>query len=324
MSRLRIFVDLAMPSDALAALRERAADHELIFPSKPITSVLAKADPDPAFATVDVAFGQPDLESIAQARCLRWIHVSSSGITRYDTPEFRAAMASRSIAVSNSAQVYQEDCALHVLSFMLAHARQIPRGLTSQVANGSPEWIQLRESCHGLWGDTAVILGFGTIGTRLAELLSPLGMRVLAFRRKPKGDEPVSVISEEELPAALASADHIINILPESAATQHFFDAARFSMLKRGAIFYNIGRGATVDQTALADALRSHRLGAAWLDVTEPEPLPAGHRLRLEPNCFITPHIAGGHREEAKSLVRHFLANLTRFTAGEPLLDRVM
>ena len=324
MSRLRIYVDLAMPSDALSVLRDGAAGHELIFPAKPIRSVLAKAELDPAFATVDVAFGQPDLQSIAQAEKLRWIHVSSSGITRYDTAEFRAIMASRGVSVSNSATVYQEGCALHLLSFLLAQARNIPRGLASHAANGSAEWIHLRETCRVLQGETAVILGYGAIGKRLAELLAPLNMRVTAYRRTPRGDEGIPVITDDALTSTLAEADHVINILPESASTRRFFDSARFGGLKRGAIFYNIGRGATVDQAALAEALASGQVGAAWLDVTEPEPLPADHPLRKEKNCFITPHIAGGHHDETKSLVRHFLANLARFTQDEPLLDRVM
>ena len=324
MSRLRIFVDLALPPDALAVLRAGAAGHELIFPEKPVTSVLAKADADPQFGRADVAFGQPDLQAIAQSTQLRWIHVSSSGITRYDTPEFRAQMSARGIAVSNSARVYNEGCAAHTLSFMLAQARQIPAGLASRAPNGSPEWIGLRESCGTLRGETALIFGFGAIGARLAELLAPFGMRVLAYRRQARGDEGVPVITAEDLPKALSEADHVINILPESAATRRFFDAARFSALKSGAIFYNIGRGATVDQDALAEALQAGRPAAAWLDVTEPEPLPADHPLRAARNCFITPHIAGGHRDEAKSLTRHFLENLQRFTRGEALIDRVM
>ena len=94
--------------------------------------------------------------------------------------------------------------------------------------------------------------------------------------------------------------------------------------VKPGAIFYNIGRGTTVNQDDLLDALRSGRLKAVWLDVTEPEPLPDEHPLRAEPNCFITPHVAGGHVDETKSLVRHFLGNFERFIRDEPLLDRVM
>jgi phosphoglycerate dehydrogenase-like enzyme len=94
--------------------------------------------------------------------------------------------------------------------------------------------------------------------------------------------------------------------------------------MKPGAIFYNIGRGATVDQAALSDALHSGRLSAAWLDVTDPEPLPEDHPLLATPNCFITPHTAGGHVDEGRSIVKHFLENLGRFTRGEPLIDRVM
>jgi phosphoglycerate dehydrogenase-like enzyme len=119
-------------------------------------------------------------------------------------------------------------------------------------------------------------------------------------------------------------ADHIINILPDNQESRHFFDATRFAKLKPGAVFYNIGRGTTVDQNALLNALQSGRLRAAWLDVTDPEPLPDGHPLLTAPNCHITPHIAGGHTDETKTLVRHFLKNFERFIRGESLIDRVM
>jgi phosphoglycerate dehydrogenase-like enzyme len=94
--------------------------------------------------------------------------------------------------------------------------------------------------------------------------------------------------------------------------------------MKPGAIFYNIGRGTTVDQAALAEALGSGRLSAAYLDVTDPEPLPPEHPLWTTPNCVITPHTAGGHSDEWDRLVDHFLANLRRHEAAEPLLDRVI
>ena len=94
--------------------------------------------------------------------------------------------------------------------------------------------------------------------------------------------------------------------------------------MKPGAVFYNIGRGTTVDQDALGEALRSGRLRAAYLDVTDPEPLPPEHPLWTTPNCVITPHTAGGHDNEWTRLVQHFLANLRRHEAGQPLLDRVI
>jgi phosphoglycerate dehydrogenase-like enzyme len=94
--------------------------------------------------------------------------------------------------------------------------------------------------------------------------------------------------------------------------------------MRKGAIFYNIGRGNTVDQAALLTALQGGHLGAALLDVTEPEPLPPDHPLWSLPNCVITPHMAGGHSSEQERLVDHFLENLRRFERGEPLHDRVV
>lgn len=313
-----------MPSDALEMLQAGTAGHELVFPQTPAASVLAPPEPDPRFATVDVAFGQPDPEVIERAGQLKWIHVSSSGITRYDNPGFRARMAERKIPVTNSAGVYDEACAAHALSFLLAQARRLPVSLRTRTANGTEVWTDLRCSTSTLRGETALILGFGAIGKRLAELLRPFDMKIIAHRRRARGDEGVAVITGEQLAGTLAETDHVVNILPDSAETRHFFDRARFASIKRGAAFYNIGRGTTVDQNALQEALRSGQISAAWLDVTEPEPLPDEHPLWAEPNCYITPHIAGGHAGEARTLVRHFLRNLAHFVRGEPLLDRVM
>lgn len=324
MEPLRIYVDLTLPPDARDLLRAGTVGHELVFPAKPTTSVLSKGEPDPQFATVDVAFGQPDTTAIAAAPKLRWVHVSSAGITRYDTPEFRAHATGRGLPVSNSSGVYDEPCAVHALSFMLAQARKLPHGLRTRVSNAAPEWQALRDASSTLRDETVLLLGYGAIARRLAELLRPFGAKLVACRRQPRGNEGMPVVTEAGLPMALAAADHVVNILPESPETRRFFDAARFAQLKPGAVFYNLGRGATVDQDALVGALRSGQVGAAWLDVTDPEPLPDSHPLWAEPNCFITPHVAGGHTGEACSLVRHFLTNLERFTRGEALADRVM
>ena len=324
MNKLRIYVDFATTPEVWEMLRAGTAGHELVVPANPVTSVLAKAEWDPQFATVDVAFGQPAVASVAQVPGLQWLHVSSSGITRYDNPAFRALAADRRLVVTNSAGVYHEACAVHVLGFLLAQARQLPLALRTRVANGTPAWHQLRADCIPLRGQTVLILGFGAIGRQLAALLAPFGVKILACRRQARGDEGVPVISPEQLPVALAAADHVVNILPDSDGTRHFFNAARFAGFRPGATFYNIGRGTTVDQAALLAALRQGQVGAAWLDVTDPEPLPAEHPLWREPNCHITPHIAGGHAGETKTLVRHFLENFRRFVRQEPLLDRVM
>ena len=325
MEKLRIFADFAMSPDVLEMLKDGTKGHELVFPARPAASVLSKSECDPQFATADVAFGQPDTRAISEARRLKWIHVSSSGITRYDTPEFRALAAQRGMVVSNSASVYNEACAVHALSFMLAQARRLPLALKTRAAGGTAPWHAVRAACRTLRGETVLIVGYGAIGKRLVELLRPFDMKIIAYRRKARGDEGVPVITEAQLANTLANGvDHIVDILPDSVETRHFFNAARFATIKPGAIFYNIGRGTTVDQDALLEALHSGRIAAAWLDVTEPEPLPDDHPLWTEPNCFITPHVAGGHADEAKTLVRHFLKNLDRFVRGEPLLDRVM
>ena len=324
MNRLRIFADIELPPDALELLRAGTAGHELIFPKTPATSILAVAEPDAQFDTADVAFGQPDPRAVAGAGRLRWIHVMSAGISRYDNPEFRALVARRKIMVTNSSSVFDEPCAVHVLSFMLAQARKLPRALKTRAANGSSDWRALRAASSMLRGETVLIVGYGAIGKRLAELLQPFATKIIGCRRQPRGDEAVPMIAINQLTAALGGADHIVNFLPASVETFHFFNHARLAAVKPGAIFYNIGRGTTVDQDALLADLRSAHLGAAWLDVTEPEPLPNGHPLWAQPNCFIAPHTAGGHADEFKMLVRHFLENFELFLRGEPLRDRVM
>jgi phosphoglycerate dehydrogenase-like enzyme len=208
---------------------------------------------------------------------------------------------------------------------MYAQGRQLPQAFAEQ--KGARGWPQksMRGDCRLLRGQSAVIFGLGSIARRLIELLSPLGMDLTVMRRKVTGDEPVRALPWDGAQAAqaLGTADHVLNILPAAPGTDLFFNAARLGAMKPDAIFYNIGRGTTVDQPALIAALTAGKLGAAYLDVTTPEPLPPEHPLWGTPNCFITPHTAGGHHDESERLVRHFLDNLARFTSGQALLDRV-
>lgn len=324
MKPLAVFCDPLLREPAIALLRAGTAGHNLLFPGKPASSVLGQAEPDPAFARADVAFGQPHLDSIRSAPHLKWLQISSAGFTRYDTPGFRRYVSERGILVTNSSEVYARACAEHAFSFLLAHARMLPQALASRAPNGSPEWLGLRAAARSLHGRNVVILGYGVIATHLVKLLAPFEMNITAMRRQPRGDEGLPVVTAKDLPAALAEADHVIDILPDNAGSRGFVNDELLAAMKPGAVFHNIGRGTTVDQDALLRALRSRRLAAAWLDVTEPEPLPADHPLRTEPNCFITPHIAGGHHAEDETLVRHFVANFHRFLKGEPLADRVM
>jgi phosphoglycerate dehydrogenase-like enzyme len=287
---------------------------------------LADEHPD-GLAGAEVAFGQPDPDVILSSKRLRWVHLTSAGYTRYDRDDLRDALPARGATLTNSSHVYDEPCAQHALAMMLSLARQLPQCHDDQRDGHAWRTAPRREAAFLLNGQTTLFLGYGAIGRRLAQLLSPFGMRLIAVRRKPTGteaDEGVEAMTEAELERVLPLADHVVNILPESPSTQGYMDAARFDRMKPGAIFYNIGRGATVDQEALFAALESGRLGYAYLDVTSPEPLPADHPLWSAPNCFITPHSAGGHGGEELRLVEHFLSNLNAFQEGRPLQDKVI
>lgn len=324
MQTLKIFSDSPLSDSAETLLKEGVAPHEVIFATKTSVSVLSQADLDSKFATADIAFGQPDVASVLRSTRLRWIHLTSAGYTRYDDAEFRAAVKARGLPVTNSSGVYAEPCAEHVFAFMLAHARKLPLALKTNCPHGTDEWNKVRQGGVPLFKQKVVILGFGAIASRLMEMLRPFQMQIVALRRRPKGDEGIPIVTPEQLLQALADADHVINVLPDNAESVHFVNAERLAAMKPGAVFYNVGRGKTVDQNALLAALQSGRLEAAWLDVTDPEPLPPDHPLLTVPNCFITPHTAGGHRNESKSLVRHFLDNLRRFLDNAPLRDRIM
>jgi len=209
-----------------------------------------------------------------------------------------------------------------VLAMMLALGRQLPQSLHDQSTDHSWHYAERRYDSRLLTGQTVLLLGFGAIGRRLADLLAPFGVKLLAVRRQVRSERAVRIVSPENVSAALAEADHVVNILPENEATRNFVNARRLACCKPGARFYNVGRGTTVDQSALLDALQSGRLGYAYLDVTDPEPLPPEHPLWTAPRCYITPHTAGGRHDQDDALVAHFLKNLAAFEAGGELADR--
>ncbi len=312
---LTIWSNAPFPAALTADVRRALQPHRLVEqPKDAATTLLGEAD---------VAVGQPDPQEVIESSRLRWVHLTAAGYTPYDNAAVRQALAWRGGVLTNSSSVYDDPCAQHVLAMMMALARQLPQAWADQ--NGPRNWPQmpLRGTARLLNGQTAVLFGFGAIGRRLAELLSPLRMNVIGVRRSATAPEPIPVVSPDAADEWLSRADHVVNVLPGAAGTDRFFNAQRIEAIKPGAIFYNIGRGSTVDQAALLSALRSGRLAAAYLDVTDPEPLPADHPLWSAPNCYITPHAAGGHTDEPERLAQHFLANFRRFTAGEALNDRV-
>ena len=200
---------------------------------------------------------------------------------------------------------------------IMALARRLPQIAQEQQTDRPWHQHEHRRVSRLLTGQTALLYGYGAIARRLTELLQPLRMTLIGVRRQPRGDEPIRTVAPAEADALLAQTDHVIDILPAAAATERFFDAPRLARIKPGAIFYNIGRGTTVDQPALISGLQSGRLSAAYVDVTDPEPLPPDHPLWTAPNCYITPHTAGGHTTGVRARGGSFIANLRCYEHGE-------
>ncbi len=323
---LTVWTNHHLLSGAQALLQAglKQAGCRLIQSESSTQCVLAAGVSDPALAEADIAYGQPAPEDVMKSPRLKWVALSTAGYTRYDRTDFRAVMQARRAMVTNASAVFADPCAQQVLAGMLALARNLPEQLRNQDGPRAWRYLEDRFTNRVLTGQSVLLLGYGAIGRRLAELLAPFGGRVTAYRRTPRGDEGVTVVTDTGLPAALASADHVVNLLPDSPATQQFMNAARFAQMKPGARFYNVGRGTTVEQDALMAALQSGRVGGAYLDVMEPEPLPPEHPLWDAPNCFLTCHIGGGTGDQDEKLVRHFLDNLRLLQAREPLIDRVI
>jgi phosphoglycerate dehydrogenase-like enzyme len=298
--------------------------HKLVMSAGASTSVLQAGGVDPALAQADVAMGQPDAQQCLTLPKLRWAALSTAGYTRYDTEEFRQNFRARGAILTSASQVFADSCAQHVMSMMLALGRQLLPSYYDQLGDHSWAYEKRRYVSRNLTGQNVLLLGYGAIGQRLAHLLSPFDMKISAVRRSVRSERGVRIIAEENVSSALAEADHVVNILPDNESTRNYVNARRLACMKPGARFYNVGRGTTVDEAALLEALKSGRLGAAYLDVTVVEPLPVDNPLWTAPNCFITPHTAGGRHDQDEAIVKHFLHNLGAFLRGEPMVDRVV
>jgi phosphoglycerate dehydrogenase-like enzyme len=321
---LNIWCNAQFPEPAWRELRKGLGRHHLNLAQSASASNLVPTGPDPMLARADIALGQPDPDQLISLATLRWVHLTSAGYTRYDRADLKDAFEARGAILTNSSAVYAEPCAQHVLSMMFSLARQIPQCVEEQFGTRSWKSAEHRDRCRLLAGQSVLMLGFGAIAQQLAEFLKPLGMKITAVRRAEGKHGFVKIERAERVDDLLGSADHVVDLLPANPSTDGFMSAARFALMRPTAIFYNIGRGSTVNQPGLISALQSRKIKGAYLDVTEPEPLPREHPLWTAPNCYITPHTAGGHDTEFQRLVEHFLSNLKRFENGESLQDRVV
>jgi glyoxylate/hydroxypyruvate reductase len=177
-----------------------------------------------------------------------------------------------------------------------------------------------------LRGRALAIVGVGKIGHELARLAKAFGMTVLGVKRDVMGVDPAALHLDElyapqDLPKLLPRAEYLALVAPHTDETEHLIGAAELALLPQGAFFINIGRGATVDQPALVEALRSGQLGGAALDVFVEEPLATNSPLWEMPNVLISPHSGSTSDRENARITELFCENLRRYLAGEPLLN---
>lgn len=167
-----------------------------------------------------------------------------------------------------------------------------------------------------LAGKTVLIVGYGSIGVAIEARLAPFGVNIVRVARSPRKEPQVFAVGE--LRKLLPEADVVVAIVPLTAETRGLIGAAELALMKPGALLVNAARGPVVVTDALVEALQQNRLRAV-LDVTDPEPLPAGHPLWSAPNCMITPHVGGSTPEFIHRAFRFGAEQVRRFIAGEEL-----
>lgn len=252
---------------------------------------------------------------------LRWVCSASAGVDFYPAWLLEAPL------VTCARGTASEEIADYVIGALYRQAKD----LDGAVARGPQEWRY--RPLGQVLGSTVGLIGLGAIGTAVARRALALGARVVAVRRSGSGAngsggslvpgvEPgVKIV--ERVEDVVAQADHIVVAVPATPATRHLVNADLLARARPGAHLVNVARGSVVDQEALLAALDAGQLGFATLDVTEPEPLPAGHRLYTHPRVRLTPHLASNYTLARDKLLAKILADITRFGAGERPSDVV-
>jgi phosphoglycerate dehydrogenase-like enzyme len=243
---------------------------------------------------------------------LRWVQLPWAGIE----PHLEVVRAHAERTWTCGKGVYAEPVAEHALALGLAGLR----GLDRYTRAG--QWTAPRG--RNLLGARVTIVGGGGIAESLLRLLGPFGCEVTVVRRSAA---PVAgaarVLPPEELDEAFTGALLVVLALPLTPGTEGLVDRSRLDLLAEGACLVNVARGRHVVTDDLVAALRDGTLGSAGLDVTDPEPLPAGHPLWDLPNAIVTPHTANTEEMAEPLLSARVTENVRRWAAGQPLIGLV-
>jgi phosphoglycerate dehydrogenase-like enzyme len=242
---------------------------------------------------------------------VRWVQLASVGIDYYpdwlfDGPVVTSARGTASVAIAE-----------YVLAAIFAAAKRIPEIWLRQAS----DWRRLQLGL--VQGSTLGLYGFGSIGEVLAQRALALGIKVVALRRS---DAPIGldgVERAESLEQLVARSDHLVLAAPSTPDTRHAINRAVLAHARPGLHLINIARGNLVDQQAVQEALDEGRVALATLDVTDPEPLPAGHAFYSHPRVRLSPHISPSTDQIVPALIDKFVLNLDRFRSGQPLADVV-
>jgi phosphoglycerate dehydrogenase-like enzyme len=251
-------------------------------------------------------------EMLAGAPKLKWIQSLATGVDHF----LRCPSLKPDVLITSGRGIHGPPMREQVVYLMMA----VSRDATRQVEDYQHR-IWQRRLWSTLHGKTAVIVGTGIVGEAIGELLKAFGMHTIGVTRTPRKIAGFDdVVSSAQLPEAAAKADYLINVLPASADNIGLFGATVFGAMKPSAYYISAGRGQTVDENALATALRERRVAGAGFDVFQAEPLPPESPFWQLPNVFITPHV-GGYVVEYEDFVMPLLVDNMRLFLGGKLGD---
>jgi phosphoglycerate dehydrogenase-like enzyme len=287
-----------------------------IAPDAEVQTLSRRDDAYPsALREAEVVVGSIPPDHAADAPNLRWLQASSAGVYRL------AEQLPPAVTLTNARGVYGTPIAEHLVAMLLT----LTRGIQAMIVGKQQRQWQRPKQLTEIAGRTCGILGTGDIGAAAAKRLRAMEMTVIGVNRTggPCLEGFDELFSVEALDDILPRCEVLISTLPGTPHTRGLLHAARLARLPRGALVLNVGRGSTIDEPALVEALRSGRLGGAALDVFQTEPLPDDSPLWGLPNVLISPHCAGDTPRQAERLAEIFLDNLRRYRAGQPLQNVV-
>ncbi|KAF2446486.1 hypothetical protein P171DRAFT_430635 [Karstenula rhodostoma CBS 690.94] len=249
---------------------------------------------------------------------LRWIQSLAAG----PNDVLSAGFDSSKITICTGSGLHDHTVAEHTLGLLLNAARRFYEMRDHQLEGkwpghlGGPQPDRPKGKFTSLQGANVLVWGFGNIAKTLTPWLTALGANVTGLARSAGVRNGVEVYGEDKLQELLPKTDALVMILPGSDATKHALNAERLELLPDHAWIVNVGRGTSVDEAALAEALDKGSIGGAALDVFETEPLPADSRFWKTPNTIVSPHAAGGRPQNPETLIAY---NLRKFLAGQEL-----